>query len=570
MSKLYDFQNLKSTFKEHYTTSQVELIIPSTILKAKYNIHNPLIRKTYKVQGGMGYYGNYVNIFNKEVEYLKILSGLPHFPKLVFIDYKNCAIYTEYAGVIIINDVVPIDWKKQLKEIIKTLNEKGIYQNDFYINNLLVYNGNLTLIDFGWADSKINYPFFNLTNELIEESSNIIEIFNYFSGSKNRDFYDKELEYKTASFKEELELSNINKLRPAELHTIIIWDIKDKPKADEYFQNKLPKTIKLVSGEVIEVDKDLQNQIAVELYNNLADNRVRGGTIYLALLEDSNAIYQKSKATACIQVLNINMQKIKNELRNLLGGSNGAYFKAHSSYNMEESKLVLDLFNKKELLPDRKIFKTLEDFFNTLNTHPTLKYIVQRSHKDIENMDNYRDGSDIDILVNDYYLFKAITDAESNNKIYMRENDNGFYIQNNVLIGDIKLAIDVRYIGDNYNNSKWQFDMLNTRILIDILAAKVYIPNQEHEFYSLIFNLLVQKHGRNNSKHYSRLNELMDILKLKVHNEETIEQYLNDINRGWTELYNFLLKYNYTSIEKPKDINVGYYTEPFSKLINNK
>ena len=38
----------------------------------------------------------------------------------------------------------------------------------------------------------------------------------------------------------------------------------------------------------------------------------------------------------------------------------------------------------------------------------------------------------------------------------MRENDNGFYIQNNVLIGGIKVAIDIRYIGDDYNNNKWQ------------------------------------------------------------------------------------------------------------------
>ena len=61
----------------------------------------------------------------------------------------------------------------------------------------------------------------------------------------------------------------------------------------------------------------------------------------------------------------------------------------------------------------------------------------------------------------------------------------------------------------------------------------------------------------------------METLKLKVNNEETIEQYLNDLNRGWTELFKFLVRNNYTSIEKPKDINVRIYTEPFSQLNNS-
>ena len=45
--------------------------------------------------------------------------------------------------------------------------------------------------------------------------------------------------------------------------------------------------------------------------------------------------------------------------------------------------------------------------------------------------------------------------------------------------------------------------MLQTRVITEINEnLKIYIPDPENEFYSLLFNVLVQKHNRNNSKHY--------------------------------------------------------------------
>ena len=133
MSPLSDFRNLKTKFSyKENTTSVVDLIIPSTVLRAKYNIHNPIIKKAYKVQGGLGYFSNYRNMFQNEVKYLKIVSGLPHFPKLIFIDDETCSIYMEYSGGTILNDIAPLDWKKQLIEIVDTLKRLGISHNDFY------------------------------------------------------------------------------------------------------------------------------------------------------------------------------------------------------------------------------------------------------------------------------------------------------------------------------------------------------------------------------------------------------------------------------------------------------
>ena len=51
MNILQDFRNQKTIFRnQEYTTCLVELLIPSTILKAKYNLNNPIVKKTYLVQ----------------------------------------------------------------------------------------------------------------------------------------------------------------------------------------------------------------------------------------------------------------------------------------------------------------------------------------------------------------------------------------------------------------------------------------------------------------------------------------------------------------------------------------
>ena len=109
--------------------------------------------------------------------------------------------------------------------------------------------------------------------------------------------------------------------------------------------------------------------------------------------------------------------------------------------------------------------------------------------------------------------------------------------------------------------------MLQTRVITEINEnLKVYIPSPENEFYSLLFNVLVQKHNRNNSKHYPRLTELLRSLNLLSNTNETIEQYLNDNNRGWTELYKYLSLKKYIELTKPRDINVGFYIEPLTKI----
>jgi hypothetical protein len=575
-----DFRNLSSIFKASSSTAIVEIIQPNTIMKTKYNITNPIIKKSFKKMGGIGYFGNYKNIFENETKYLTILNGYKNFPIVYYIDTELYIIYMEYCGenpfdvnlkttpwTINYKNIIPIpiDWKEQLKTIINVCKNNNINHNDMFPGNLLINDGIIKLIDFGWTNNKENYPFYNITELYIDKYDNLLSLLiNLINDvSEQRIYYDKYLQYRISSYKEELYLCN--GFRQNEIHTMIIWDIKDKDKTDMYLKS-IKNTIKIVSKEIVKLDSKLQTKLALSLYFNEKDNRVKDNNLYLIILNDTNPIYQYSKATACNQVLNINMQEIKEVLRIILGGSKKAYYKVHTSYNIEEANLCLSVFNQSI---NRIKFNDFKEFFDVLNNNNKLKYLVQRSYNDISDINNFKDGSDIDILVNDYYMFKSLVGARSNNKKYMRENDNGFYIQNNVIIGNNRVNIDVRYVGDNYYSDVWEFEMLENRKMIKIENINVYIPSEVDELYSLLYLVLVQKHNKDTSKHHNKIKELLySVETIEINKIGTINEFLKDINGGWTFLYNFLVKRDYNNIKKSKDIMVGFYTEPLTELMN--
>ena len=119
--------------------------------------------------------------------------------------------------------------------------------------------------------------------------------------------------------------------------------------------------------------------------------------------------------------------------------------------------------------------------------------MVQRSFYEIEKPMNYwSSGKVVDILVNDYYYFKALTGARSINTKRMRENDNGQFIQSKINIANIEVSFDIRFIGDDYVDSNWEKDMLERKIIHTLKNdVQIYIPNIQDELYSLIYNIII-------------------------------------------------------------------------------
>lgn len=100
-------------------------------------------------------------ILKKQVSYLdyplvsneyRILSDLysAHFPKAYSLDIEAREIEIEDCGTPLL-DALPDDWKFQLAEIVRELASASVTHRDIKLDNLMVKDGIVKLIDFGWA-----------------------------------------------------------------------------------------------------------------------------------------------------------------------------------------------------------------------------------------------------------------------------------------------------------------------------------------------------------------------------------------------------------------------------------
>ena len=224
----------------------------------------------------------------------------------------------------------------------------------------------------------------------------------------------------------------------------------------------------------------------------------------------------------------------------------------HISDNFEEAKRNAISFSKSQkdypsnyFITTQKNFKDLKDFFKQLNLAKGLKYVILRKP--------FSERDDLDILVNDYYLFKKISDCHS----YKKKNynfisnsgdpvdENGIKVSNYVKINHKKIRIDVRFIGDNYFDSNWQKKILITRKL----GSLYFVPNKENFIYSLIYHIVFHK-GYIDQKY---LNILRSKLRLKKIDLQILKMKINSY-----------LSRNKYKITRPSDLTI-----PITRHLNN-
>ena len=96
---------------------------------------------------------NNINVYENEKKWLEKLKNSDIIAKPIHFDDKSRIITTEYSGENINKYNLPKNWEDQRDHIIETLRNNNCRHNDIKPNEILVYNGKLKLVDFGWASN---------------------------------------------------------------------------------------------------------------------------------------------------------------------------------------------------------------------------------------------------------------------------------------------------------------------------------------------------------------------------------------------------------------------------------
>jgi len=469
------------------------------------------------------------HLFLNEIYWLKKLKNHKFVPKILHIDYKNLVISITNEGEKISSENKPKNWSEQLEKILYILKKNNCLHSDIKPDNLLVNKKKLILIDFAQS-TKIS----DLKKDVF---------------LKKRIFFDQYSKNRiNLSIGKNIVLSN-------DLRIIVVWNQKNQNKIEKKIkQNKnifIIDKIKLRKNFYTDIFKDRIFWVD-QFYNKKISKNTNklGSNIYVYVVKSINPIFKLNKMIFSDEnrIVDHKMFTFKKNIRKK------KLSVIHISDNFEESKRNAIFLSKSiadfpayYFFKTQNIFDSKNFFFKKLNTHKKLKYVVLRNQRS--------KNDDIDILVNNYFLFKRISDCHSykNKNLNLISNsgdpieESGIKVSNYIKVRDKIIKLDIRFVGDEYFDINWQKKILNNRKY----HMGHYIPSKENFIYSLLYHIVYHK-GFIDKKY---VHVLKNYFKLKSVNFEKITQIINKY-----------LKTKKYKITRPLDLTipVTYQLDDFS------
>ena len=408
--------------------------------------------------------------FLNEIHWLKKFKNCDFTPKILKINFEKKIIELTNVGVRINSTNLPKNWLNQLGTILKTLKQNNCFHGDINSENILVKNKKLKLIDFAQSGQIFD--------------KNIIYI-------KKRMFFD---EYS----KNRIDL-NLNKIdyRSNDLRTLIVWDKSNEELVDK--EIKKNKNFKII--DKILLSKNCYEDVFKDrifwldkFYNREIDRNspklTKDIICYIILSKKSFFEQKKMLFTNEVRYVDNNIfefkKKIRNKRKNII----------HISDNFEEAKRNAFYISRNKNNYPYKYFtksqfkhQSLSNLVDGLNKNKKLKYIFIRNRLD--------KSGDIDVLCNNYFLFKKEIDGQSFKHKNLRlisnsgdpVEDYGFKVANFAKIKNEEICFDVRYLGDNYLCEHWQKELLNRRTKYQ----NHYTLSFNDKLYTLIYHIVYHK-----------------------------------------------------------------------------
>ena len=169
------------------------------------------------------------------------------------------------------------------------------------------------------------------------------------------------------------------------------------------------------------------------------------------------------------------------------------------------------------------MFTDLSEVFDAISK---CEYVVLRNYEDFSNMDFLKSHPDIDLLCRDREPLIQALSLKTRRK---REDKIHYY----VLVNDVKVAVDLRCVGDGYLDEPWEDNILQNRVAYE----NYYIMDDENYFYSLVYHVTVQKNSIADD-YKERLRILGDKIGI-IFNMESKEQLLNSFMEDNMYHYSF-------------------------------
>ncbi len=298
-----------------------------------------------------------------------------------------------------------------------------------------------------------------------------------------------------------------------DLRTIVVWD----KKKNDLIEKKILKNKKIVVIDKMLISKNCYEDIYKDkifwldnFYNRPIDRKTLKlkNDIICYIVQSKNPVFKLHKMffTSERRIVDSNIFnfkiKIRNKRQNLI----------HISDNFEEAKRnAFYLSRSKKNFPYNYFIKSqyehksIKKMFDKLNKEKKLKYIILR--------DKLNSNDDIDLLCNDYYLFKKTVDAQSfkhkNLQIISNSGDPtedyGFKVSNFIRVKNKEVCIDIRYIGDGYFSRKWQINLLKRRAKL----SNYYTIDKYDKLNTIIYHIVYHK-GFINKKYIKYLKSNLD------------------------------------------------------------
>jgi RIO-like serine/threonine protein kinase len=147
MTKVWDFLMSKKVIKGGGSGSRLVIDKQNKVVE-KYFSNSKKGKRLLK---------QYPNLINREVFWLEKLESFDRTPKLISHDMERHLVVMEYMGERLTKQNIPTDYETQVTYILDGLKQFECSHNDIKPTELLVLDGKINIIDFGWS-TKIGEP----------------------------------------------------------------------------------------------------------------------------------------------------------------------------------------------------------------------------------------------------------------------------------------------------------------------------------------------------------------------------------------------------------------------------